>query len=153
MKAKRLISILLALVMVLCTVPVTVFAADGDVVIDEKDFPDDNFRAYVKENFDKDNDDILSEAEIAAATEIDVSFRNIASLKGVEYFTALERLDCYWNQLTSLDVSKNTALTWLYCDGNQLTSLDVSNNTSLEELYCSYNQLTSLDVSNNTSLE
>ena len=36
-----------------------------------------------------------------------------------------------YNQLTTLDVSKNTALTDLDCDNNQLTTLDVSKNTAL----------------------
>ncbi len=49
-------------------------------------------------------------------------------------------------------MSNNTALIKLDCDNNQLTSLDVSNNTALTKLYCSDNQLTSLDVSNNTAL-
>ena len=61
-------------------------------------------------------------------------------------------LNCLWNQLTSLDVSKNTALEILFCSDNQLTSLDVSKNTALTSLSCSENQLTSLDVSKNTSL-
>ena len=66
--------------------------------------------------------------------------------------TALESLECYFNQLTSLDLSKNTALKYLRCGGNQLTSLDLSNNTALTKLDCSNNQLTSLDVSKNTAL-
>ena len=66
--------------------------------------------------------------------------------------TALEKLWCYNNQLTSLDVSKNTALTDLDCYGNQLTSLDVSKNTALTDLDCYGNQLTSLDVSGCTAL-
>ena len=61
-------------------------------------------------------------------------------------------LNCSYNQLTALDVSKNTALTALYCSGNQLTTLDVSRNTALTKLRCSDNQLTALDVSQNTSL-
>ncbi len=67
--------------------------------------------------------------------------------------TALKELYCYYNQLTSLDVSRNTALNGLSCDINQLTSLDVSKNTALYVLSCDYNQLTALDVSKNTSLE
>ena len=61
--------------------------------------------------------------------------------------TALTSLECFNNQLTSLDVSKNTALTDLWCSDNQLTSLNVSKNTALKHLNCSNNQLTSLDVS------
>lgn len=77
---------------------------------------------------------------------------NISSLKGIEYFTALKELYCCYNQLTSLDVSKNTALKTLECSNNQLTSLDVSKNIVMERLYCSGNQLTSLDVSKNMAL-
>ena len=61
-------------------------------------------------------------------------------------------LDCFNNQLTALDVSKNTALTKLVCSNNQLTALDVSKNTALRELECCSNQLTALDVSQNTAL-
>jgi len=64
----------------------------------------------------------------------------------------LINLDCYDNQLTSLDVSSNTALTDLNCYNNQLTTLNVSGSTALTNLNCTYNQLTSLDVSSNTAL-
>ena len=67
--------------------------------------------------------------------------------------TALEKLHCKNNKLTSLDLSQNTNLKILDCKENQLTSLDLSQNTVLEELYCSKNKLTSLDLSQNTDLE
>lgn len=51
-------------------------------------------------------------------TELDISYCNLTSLKGIEYFEALTQLNCYDNQLISLDISKNTALTKFYCDGN-----------------------------------
>jgi hypothetical protein len=57
---------------------------------------------------------------------------------------------CYYNQLTSLDVSSNLVLSILYTANNSLTSLNFSN--KLEFLDCEYNQLTSLDVSANTAL-
>ena len=79
--------------------------------------------------------------------------KGLTSLKGIEYFTALEYLDCRRNQLTALDVSQNTTLTSLHCNDNQLTALDVSQNTALTELYCGGNPLTALDVSQNTALE
>ena len=50
-------------------------------------------------------------------------------------------LDCYYNQLTSLDLSKNTALQRLYCNGNQLTSIDLPNNTALVALDCFDNKI------------
>ena len=133
--------------------------ANQDVVINEDviplnsstKIPDANFRAYLKEKI-AGGRNYLTYAEAQQVTAIDVNHKKIANLKGIEFFTALERLLCYNNQLTSLDVSKNTALKTLYCYNNQLTSLDLSKNTALTRLECSNNQLTLLDVSKNTKL-
>ena len=121
------------------------------VAIDNTNFPDANFRTFVK-RFDTNKDGSLSDTEIAAVEEIDCYDKGISNLKGIEYFTALRSLNCGYNQLTALDVSKNTTLTKLYCKTNQLTTLDVSKNTALTELGCNRNQLTTLDVSKNTAL-
>ena len=89
---------------------------------------------------------------MSVITEIDVSHSELESLRGIEYFTALTSLSCYFNVLTEIDVSQNIALTELECQGNQLTSLDVSKNTALEDLQCEYNLLIRLDLSKNTAL-
>ena len=65
---------------------------------------------------------------------------NITDMSEIKYFTSLTHLECYDNQLTSLDVSNNAALTHLFCYSNHLTNLDVSNNTALVLLECSDNQ-------------
>ncbi len=121
------------------------------VRINADNFPDENFRKYIKENFDEDNDDIVDDIENVKS--INVDWRSVYSLKGIEHFGALKELECSGNKLTSLDVSKNMALERLDCSGNELTSLDVSKNTALERLDCNGNELTSLDVSKNTALE
>ena len=126
--------------------------ADNAVDINATNFPDENFRTWVlAQDYGKDGK--LTEDEIKNVTSIEVFNRNIYSLKGIEYFTSLTSLSCLFNQLTSLDVSKNTALRYLYCYSNQLTSLDVSKNTALTDLWCDDNKLTSLDVSNNSELK
>ena len=125
-----------------------------------ENIPDPVFRAYCEAQtaWDTDGDGKLSAKEAAAVTIIDVSDtyegvnEGIKSLKGIEYFTGLTELNCYGNNLTALDVSRNTALIGLVCSINQLTSLDVSKNTALSELVCEGNQLTSLDVSKNAAL-
>ena len=122
-----------------------------DIPINETTFPDENFRNWVLAQ-DYGQDGVLTEDEIAGVTEIDVSEKNIASLKGVEHFTALWSLYCQNNQLTSLDLSQNTELVSLSCQNNLLTSLDLSKNTELGVLICSVNQLTSLDLSQNTAI-
>ena len=122
-----------------------------EIAINEENFPDENFRSWLLSQ-SYGSDGVLTEEEIAGVNKINVYRESIQSLKGIEYFTALTYLNCSFNPLTSLDVSKNTALTYLNCNGNQLTLLDVSKNTALTELYCTGNQLTSLDVSKNTAL-
>ena len=137
------------------------------VPINRKNFPDANFRAYVKEKCQSDGDDFLSSSEINKVKEIHVGYEQIANMKGVEHFTELLTLDCVSNQLTSLDVSKNTKLTgmqcdynniselkdlpqtlqWLCCSHNALTSLDLSAYNALTDLYCSDNVLSTLNLS------
>ena len=151
MKTKRLLSLALAIVLVLSCVPLQARAEDG-ITVDETNFPDPNFRAWILEQ-SYGADGVLTQEELAQVTRINVWNDEIKDLTGISYFTALVELYCYENQLTSLDVSKNTALRYLGCDENQLTSLDVSKNTALEVLSCGDNQLTSLDVSKNTALE
>ena len=85
-------------------------------------------------------------------TSLEISYKNISDLTGIEHFTDLTLLNCRGNQLTTIDVSQNTLLTYLYCGVNQLTNLDLTNNTALLTLYCHINQLTSIDLSSNTSL-
>lgn len=142
MKQKLFLSLLVML---------TAITAHADVEINETNFPDENFRDWlIEQEYGKDG--VLTPSEIAGVTDIEVVFRNIKSLKGIEHFTALTSLNCSDNQLTELDVSKNISLTKLYCWSIQLTSLDMSKNTSLTILNCSSNKLTKLDVSKNTEL-
>ena len=130
---------------------ITLYAKWG-IPVNGTTFPDSNFRDLVSADFDKNSDGFLSAAEIGAVTDIRCRWQCIASLKGIEYFTSLQTLDCYSNQLTSLDLSANTALTTLNCGNNWLTSLNVSANTALTNLDCYNNELTSLALSANTAL-
>ena len=84
-------------------------------------------------------------------TYLNCYYNNLTALD-VSKNTALDRLECGGNNLATLDVSNNTALTWLSCSKTNLTTLDVSNNTALDMLECNDNNLTTLDVSNNTAL-
>ena len=149
---KKLLSILLCLVMVVGLLPTAAFAA-GYVEINETNFPDAKFRSFVKENLDKNKDNILDAGEIAAVKKIEANKMGIKSLEGVGFFTALETLKCWDNELTGLDLSKNTKLTSLSCSENELTALDVSKNTELTRLYCRSNRLAALDVTQNKNLE
>ena len=85
-------------------------------------------------------------------TELSCSDNELTAL-GVRDLTALQKLDCYNNQLTDLDTSGLTTLKELNCSKNQLKALNVKGCTALEELLCRNNQLTSLDASGLTTLK
>ena len=110
--------------------------------------------------------DIVADAEkitmqemqsMAIMTELDISGTydnpgSLTSLRGIEYFEALTKLNCNRNSLPTLDISQNTELTELRCEYNSLTELDISQNMKLTYLNCNNNSLTELDVSQNTEL-
>ena len=125
--------------------------ADG-IAIDEAHFPDEGFRKYLKDNFDKNADGYFSQDEIDSITAIGMSNIGIKDLKGIELFTNLQWLHFGNNQVTNLDISKNLELKALSCRNNQLKELDISNNKKLQSFQCNGNQLTNLDISNNLEM-
>ena len=70
----------------------------------------------------------------------------------IRWFTGLEYLTCFSNEIEELDLSSNTALMALYCSYNNISSLDLSSNTALKVLNCSDNNISSLDLTQNTAL-
>ena len=118
------------------------------------EFEDDNFlQALLKNNrIDKNEDGKISKSEASAQKSIIVGRSNISIMDEIKYFTSLEQLVCYDNQLTSLDLSDNPSLIELYCNDNQLLTINLSKNTALTTLMCEDNQLPFLDLSNNRAL-
>ena len=157
-KRTRLVSALLTLAMVFTFLPISAFAAEGDIEIkDINNFPDKKFAADIHRH-DTNVDGYLSKQERDNVTEMNLGpnayglGRNIESLKGIEYFPKLELLECPYNKITELDTSSNSELKILTCSRNQLTQLNVSGNDALTTLSCGGNQLTTLDVSSNPNL-
>lgn len=136
-------------------------STSGNIEVNEINFPDANFRRYVKEQLTyKDGsstitpgaDGVLTPSEIAKITTIDCRSKSIASLQGIEFFTALTSLNCNGNNLTTLVPVTNKALVSLNCSTNQLTLLNTTQNKKLEKMWCSNNLFTSIDVSKNVAL-
>ena len=175
-KSTRLLSAALAACMMLSALPVGAFAAEpgtepengvstqadaavpeGYIAINEKNFPDKNFRDYVAEQWDTNHDNRFSPSEIAAAKWITCDNlwegQPIKSLKGIEYFTEIWELSCVYNDLTEIDLSHNTKLEYVNCHHNKLEKLDVSGLPLLKTFYCGQNKLQSIDVSKNKQLK
>lgn len=116
--------------------------------------PDSNFEdklIALKIDIDGKNGKVLT-STISTVKDLNVQLSDIKDLTGIQDFTSLEYLNCQFNLLTSLNVSKNSKLIELYTHGNDLTTLDVSANTALTTLYANKNKLTALDLSKNTKL-
>lgn len=119
--------------------------------------PDHNFeQALIDLGIDNDgiiNGQVLT-SDIENITTLDVRYRNIITLTGIEDFEAIEVLDVRGNSLTVLDVSSNTQLITLICFVNPLNSINISNNLLLESLDIrGLHQLDGIDLSNNINLE
>lgn len=146
-----------------------------EVRLNEDFFEDPQLRKCIKSQLNNINDnDIISQSELESITEIEIGWENsnpnnnFFSLKGIEYFTNLKKLDIYGcknlkiadlsnnEQLTDLrlvycgleniDLSNNTALTSVAITSGNLKKLDLSSNSVLTYLDCSENKLTELVV-------
>ena len=129
-----------------------------------KAFDDDVFYKAVVDAYNKENKTSLpyttnlTDEQLSTITSISYigygkpSNEKITSAKGLGKLTNLTYLYLYYNNLSSIDVSKNTALTTLILGYNNLSEIDVSKNTALTRLYLSGNNLNSIDLSKNTSL-
>lgn len=132
----------------------------------ERGIEDENFRTYLAEAFDDDNDGYLSPAELVR-NYIDCSAMDISSLKGIHVFDdlitlncsdnnianldlslafCLDRLECANNNIATLKLPSFGAITYIDCSNNKITALDLSG-TRLYELYASGNQIKTLDLS------
>lgn len=161
---KKLWSVILSATMILAaaTFPLEAAAAEDGIPIDEANFPDAEFRAYVSEHCDSNGNGRLSALEADNVKEIIIdsddieegeSHSTVTSLKGIERFYNLQILSCYSHRLESLDLSHNPNLKILDCHYAGLTSLDVTCNPKLESLNCrSVAELTDLNVSKNPAL-
>jgi Leucine-rich repeat (LRR) protein len=138
-------------------------------------FPDANFKAklleaspshsiassaYITENgnpssyssIDTNNNGEIEISEASIITFLDLSLSSISDLTGIAFFTNLQTLICYGNELTALDISQNSILRVLDCNSNQISSLIIPQNENLIVLDCSGNYLTELDLSQNINL-
>ena len=71
----------------------------------------------------------------------------------IRWFTGLEYLTCFRNEIEELDLSSNTALTALDCSDNNISSLDLTQNAALTEVICRNNKLEELNVAGCSELD
>jgi Leucine-rich repeat (LRR) protein len=82
---------------------------------------------------------------------LDCSFNQISALD-ISKNKEIESVNCYKNQLSTLDISQNINLTGIDLGDNLFTSVDISKNTKLTWFSAYKNQLTSIDLKENAEL-
>lgn len=152
-KATKAGIIMAAGLMFTCTGQAADETAKPGIAVNESNFPDSSFRAYISANVDKDKDNILTDTEISAVTDMNIRTRGISDLKGIEYFTGLKELNASGNKIKELDLTADTELTYLNVSNNDLTVLKLDKAVLLRNLLCSGNNLSNLDISANTALD
>ena len=76
-----------------------------DIKIDDKNFPDANFRKHLLAQ-DYGENGIITKEEMEMISEIDVHNCHISNLKGIQYFTNLKILFCWGNNLNAVRVEE-----------------------------------------------
>ena len=74
--------------------------SDEAILLDEENFPDDNFRNAIAKELGLAEGSEINEGLIVATIKLDVSDGKITDLSGIEYFTALTTIYCQINQIS-----------------------------------------------------
>lgn len=143
-------------------VPEEVPASGEGLALTGENFPDRVFRSYLQgywKECDEDGDGKLSDEELQNLTIFETnvdedSSPKIKSLRGIEKLKYLEEVKVYGNSIRgALDISDLSALTRLECGGNKITSIVLPEESRLKVLECSLDPITFLDLKGQTELE
>ncbi len=106
-------------------------------------FDDSTLSAWMLSYWDKNSDGMITGAEAALVTKIDISSDEVTSLGGIEYLPNLDTLRCRGlscggdggsGALTEVDLRSNVSLTCLDLSNNRIASVDLSPLKSLKSL-------------------
>jgi len=103
---------------------------------------------------DVNGDGEISQEEALNIYQLSTGRGKIVSMKEIEYFTNLTRLNCLsFYMLKNLDISKNINLQTLWLSNIKIETLDLSKNTNLQSLNLSFIKIKTLDLSKNINLQ
>jgi hypothetical protein len=101
----------------------------------------------------------IEQSEVQGITELDVSTYilinpgHIASLSGIQYFSNLRVLNCWGNEITSIDLTGLNVLEELKCQNNQIATINFAAANQLKVVNCSYNLLNSINTTTLDNVE
>lgn len=122
------------------------------IKIDSAHFPDKVFREYVKAQFDTNKNGTLSSGEIKAATTIEIQADDLKSVKGIEYFSELQKFTGYADELKTVDLRKNKKLRLVSFTSSGIEEIKVDGLANLDQLTLGGNPITRLNLNGLTVL-
>jgi hypothetical protein len=102
---------------------------------------------------DLDNDGVIQVYEAEAVQSLNVAYKNISDMTGIESFANLKKLNCFLNAITTANFNTNLLLKEINCSSNNFISLNISGLPLLDTLTVFPNDLLqNLTISNNPIL-
>ena len=104
----------------------------------------DNFKSGKKIDY------TLTSQEVTITGDIEniyIDNNNVTEAEATN-FTTLRKIECYENEMTSLNITGCPNIYWIDCSKNLLTDLKLSNIEKLKTLLCEHNRLKSIDIVN-----
>ena len=137
--------------------------ATADVVFDETNFPDEDFREAIADAFWDDYDirlndgDILTDEMLNMRIDLGADDYGIHSVQGIEYLAGLYTANLDMNQIEEIDLSHNHLLRVISLSRNPLRSINLSGCQQLDQLFIGPwpnqpGELAELDLSDCTNL-
>ena len=105
-----------------------------------REIADENLKTYLLSVADADKDGKITAAEAEKVTEVDFSGKKVSSILGLEWFTALKKINASNNEIAEFDATVFSKLVTLNVSNNKIKALDVSG-TKCENIYASNNEL------------
>lgn len=105
-----------------------------------EEIADENLKTYLLSVADADKDGKITAAEAEKVTEVDFSGKKVSSILGLEWFTALKKINASNNEIAEFDATVFSKLVTLNVSNNKIKALDVSG-TKCENIYASNNEL------------
>ncbi len=120
-------------------------------------FEDREFHEYMLGIGDTDGDGYLSLEEAESIREISLCTDNVNSLSGLEFCTALTKIDCFGSTgqaggLSEVDLKSFVNLERLWLSNNRLSAIDLSENRNLKTIALNGNLLRTMELPNAAEL-
>lgn len=134
------------------------YAQAAPIKIDAEHFPDTVFMTNIQ-GYDNDKDGYLSEQEAGAITSLNYdggdykAWKELSSLKGIEYLTSLESICLGYNNIKELDLTYNTNLKNIDIYSVPLQEINLNGNCNLERFEAWNVSLKTLDLTGNDKLK